>query len=111
MFDGGRKARLDAAKMRLADIQLVAESKVELEHGREIIKVEPPSNEGWQRPAPPHLTSHWQSISGVHADPPTRDLEGHKPIVSYRRPFPPGGLAGMRPLDERVPVWGGCAAT
>ena len=93
---------------RTADWQQVVESR-EAESGLEKILAEPPSSEVtdkegnllWQS-APPHLTSHWNTISKVNRDPPAR--QHVKMISAYRKYFP---TADKRPPTPRKPVWGG----
>jgi hypothetical protein len=106
-YDEGRRRRQAQYGATISDLQLAAESKIELEHGRETVLVEPPASIGWgNRPAPPHLTSHWNTISNHHADPPPRGERGEaNKIISYRRGFPPGGLAGLTHAS-----WGGAHA-
>ena len=106
-YDEGRRRRQAQYGATISDLQLAAESKIELEHGRETVLVEPPASIGWgNRPAPPHLTSHWNTITNHHADPPPRGERGEtNKIISYRRGFPPGGLAGLSHAS-----WGGAHA-
>jgi len=105
-YQEGRRQRQEEATRRMSDLQLAAESKIELEHGRETITLEPPASAQWgPRPAPPHLVSHWNTIMGSHADPPPRAHVAM--IASYRRPFPPGGMERPYQLSPR---WGGAHA-
>ena len=76
--------------------QRVTESR-RFQTGLETILLEPSSFLGC-REAPPHMTSHWNTIQGSHRDPPKR--EQTTMVVSYRKAFPeqyyrPVPLAGM----------------
>jgi len=107
-YEEGRRHRKEAAFARMSDLQLAAESKIELEHGRETITLEPPSSRSWgSRPAPPHLVSHWSTITGTHQDPPQR--QHVKMITSYQKAYPPNGpfAAAREAGDQRTPSWGG----
>jgi len=95
-----RATQLDTS--RAADLQLVVESRQAFDAGRRSILYEPPSRAEWLKPAPPHLTSHWDTIASHHNDPPPRKQE--RLITSYRRAFP---AAEARPLTPQVPAWGG----
>jgi Ca2+-binding EF-hand superfamily protein len=91
---------------RTMDWQQVIESRI-AEAGLRTVVMEPPgsSHPAWA-PAPPHRTSHWETIGSRNLDPPSR---AHvKPIVSYRRAFPE---VDQRPPTPRKPVWGGDRAS
>ena len=93
---------------RTNDWQQVIESR-EMENGRQKILLEPPSSDAtdaegnalWKY-APPHVTSHWDTISRVNKDPPPRTHI--KTISAYRKYFP---AVDNRPPTPRHPVWGG----
>ena len=106
----GRLSALDEARVRahqtvarrVADLQLVSESRREMDEGKFKVVLEPPASPRWLKGSPAHLSSHWQTLQGRHADPPTRH---HEPmIVSYRRAFPSAEKRGPTPPH---PVWGG----
>ena len=87
---------------RTEDGQQVIESRV-AESGRRAVLLEPASsNDPTWSFAPPHRTSHWDTIAGHNFDPPSRVHV--KPITSYRRAFPD---ADYRPPTPRRPQWGG----
>lgn len=71
--------------------------------GKRAPPVEPPSERSWPA-APPHKTSHWATINGVHRDPPDRTPVNY--IVSYRKPFIEKKCVG-RPITPPGVVWGG----
>jgi len=94
---------------RIADWQQVIESRV-AESGRMHVLLEPPSSDAtdpktgqqvWSH-APPHITSHWDTITGHNKDPPARTHV--KTISCYRKYFP---SVDDRPPTPRHPVWGG----
>ena len=87
---------------RIEEWQRVIESR-HAEYGVETVKTEPSSFAGTDG-APPHLTSHWSTIHGLHSDPPPR--EHVKMITSYRRYFPEQNFRSV--VDPSRPVWGGC---
>ena len=87
---------------RNSDMTLIVESKEAYDNGRKNIVLEPPSNQEWTRAAPPHMTSHWDTITSHFRDPPPRKPE--RIIHCYRRAFP---YADQRPLTPRGPSWGG----
>ena len=89
---------------RNADMQLVVESQQGLDMGRKTIVLEPPSRAIWEKPSPPHLVSHWETIVSHHRDPPPRKHE--RMIMSYRKAFP---SAELRTRTPREPMWGGSA--
>ena len=81
---------------RGAESQLLLESR-EAEQGRFVPLLEPPSKDGW-RPAPPHLVSHWESISGANYDPPPR--QHIKLVTSYMKMF---GKEVTRIDEHKIP--------
>ena len=88
-------------RARLEEMQRIIESR-HAEGGVEAVKYEPSFYEG-TRPAQPHLTSHWNTISHRHKDPPPREFL--KQISAFRKAFPE---MDKRPLtDSFKPVWGG----
>lgn len=105
-----RSERLESARYeahrafstRTEDWQQVIESRV-AESGRRTVHLEPASSTdpSWSF-APPHRTSHWDTIAGHNLDPPSRVHV--KQIISYRRAFPE---VENRPPTPRRPVWGG----
>ena len=111
---GGKNGPQDNCKKefeyaeRTNDWQQVIESR-EMESGRQKILLEPPSSDAtdpegnalWKY-APPHVTSHWDTISRVNKDPPPRTHV--KTIAAYRKYFP---SVENRPPTPRHPVWGG----
>jgi len=101
-LDAARTARLAHHIGREGDSQQMTESRIS-EQGRRFVVLEPPSSEdpAWSF-APPHRTSHWDSITGHNRDPPSRVHV--KMISSYRRAYPE---AENRPDTPRAPQWGG----
>lgn len=98
----GRYEAHRAFSTRTEDWQQVIESRV-AESGRRTVHLEPASSTdpSWSF-APPHRTSHWDTIAGHNLDPPSRVHV--KQIISYRRAFPE---VENRPPTPRRPVWGG----
>mmetsp|Transcript_24260 Transcript_24260/g.58463 ORF Transcript_24260/g.58463 Transcript_24260/m.58463 type:complete len:681 (+) Transcript_24260:178-2220(+) len=85
---------------RMTDIQLLRLSQ-SFDRGKLVVDVEPPVTEGWG-PSRPHLNSHWQTIAGIHVDPPRSE---QKMVSNYRRVYPEMQLAASRSK------WGGCHAS
>ena len=75
-----------------------------MENGLAPVVVETPPHSKWV-PAPPHLTSHWKSISGHLRDPPPRESAGI-PKIKGRKMFPPRG-PDPRDAHPNKAVWGG----
>ena len=105
-----REEALDQSRVRARtlyaernkDLQLVHESKTELDIGlKQIVTEETPFPKVTSR-APPHLSSHWETISSHHNDPPPR--QHTKLVVSYRRAYPD---AERRPETPPGKAWGG----
>ena len=103
MMDDARIRTHRMHKARTDDVQQVLESKLAEEGQRRTVLLEPASSDdpSWSV-APPHRTSHWDTITGHNFDPPSR--QHVKPIISYRRYYPE---AEHRPPTPRHPVWGG----
>ena len=103
MMDDARIRTHRMHKARTDDVQQVLESKLAEEGQRRTVLLEPASSDdpAWSV-APPHRTSHWDTITGHNFDPPSR--QHVKPIISYRRYYPE---AEHRPPTPRHPVWGG----
>ena len=53
---------------RNADLQLLHDSSTETT-GKKVVELVPPAVGGW-KPAPPHVASHWGTISQHYQDPP-----------------------------------------
>jgi len=101
-LDSARVRAREAYAKRTVDLQLIVESKHELEKGKLQIAIEPPSSPAWKKGAPPHLISHWDTITGHHQDPPQR--QHVRLINSYRRAFPGADVRAETPPGA---VWGG----
>jgi len=97
------KVDKEMVNRRVADLQLVTDSRLGLDQGLRKVLLEPPPVPAWEKPAVPSLVSHWQTISGQHLDPPAR--QHSKMILSYRKEFP---NAQRRPNTPSTPQWGGC---
>ena len=77
-----------------------------MENGKGTVVVERPSHAKWV-PAPPHMTSHWATISGHLDDPPPRQ-NGGVAQAHGRRSFPErAGTPQGRGGRPGVAVWGG----
>ena len=70
---------------RIGEQQLLALTRG-MENGKMPILLEPGPERAWV-PVPPHLSSHWKTISGVRSDPPPRE-EGKKATATGRRYVP-----------------------
>lgn len=123
---GARQAKREESMQRLVDdvdrrleqVEL-ARSRNKAEHARKVgqkqllevtrgmenglmpVRLESAPTPKWV-PVPPHLSSHWKTISGQMEDPPAR-AQAHGP--QGRRSFPEPAHA--HPLRLGVPVWGG----
>lgn len=122
---GGRRASSEALETRAAEVEDARARKqathlyrtgarqlVQLtrgmENGKCPVVLEPPSKRGWV-PAPPHLTSHWATISGHLLDPPPRAGGSLEPRTYGRKSFPepPHDSQPRRPGSV---IWGGSRA-
>lgn len=74
----------------------------DVENGKAPIVLEAPNRPTWGS-APPHLTSHWATITGHFDDPPPRE-KGGVATVYGRKSFPERDLADDRPGKI---TWGG----
>lgn len=74
-----------------------------MENGKAPVQLEPSPLPGWV-PVPPHLSSHWKSIAGQHADPP-RESAIQLRATGGRRSFPE--KQHLPVADASKVVWGG----
>lgn len=96
-----RTSNRSAIDQTLADRGTIADSRYGVDVGKRAVTMEPAALTSWPA-GPPHMISHWKSISQTHNDPP-RAFPQHS-LQSYRKPFPH--------IDERLKMqkrcrWGG----
>ena len=86
---------------RIGEQQLLALTR-NSENGKMPVLLESGPERSWV-PVPPHLSSHWKTISGVRTDPPPRE-DGKKATATGRHPGPQ-----RRPQPDRpgMVLWGG----
>ena len=93
---------------RMGEQQLLMLTRA-CENGKAPIWFERPAHPSWV-PAPPHLTSHWNTISGGHKqleDPPRQAKAGSKVSMPGRRAFPEERLRVHDDRPGAKVVWGG----
>ena len=66
------------------DIHLCIDSRNEVDVGKQLVDLEPPAREepAYDKACPPHMVSHWRTITSQHRDPPARTME--REIAAYR---------------------------
>lgn len=106
-LDALHRNKAQAYNRRVGHHQLIELTRG-MEHGHAPVLLEPSPLPNWA-PVPPHMSSHWKTISGHHVDPP-RDPQAHKLHAA-------GGRKSMKWLSESPPVvdsrrvvWGGSHA-
>ena len=105
----GARARLKARyEKRMGEHQLVQLTR-ECENGKAPVLVEGPPNGTWVG-APPHLSSHWQTISSNLCDPPARESAASLRSSGGRRSFSEAQLHRGESRGVGKFVWGGAFA-
>ena len=104
-LDATRTTKLSEYKRRIGHHQLIQLTRG-MENGKAPILLEPSPLPSWV-PVPPHLSSHWATISGHHADPPPRESAMKQRAAGGRRSFPEKEARLQSPPG---PHWGGSHA-
>jgi len=105
----GARARLKARyERRMGEHQLVQLTR-ECENGKAPIALEAPPDVSWVS-APPHLSSHWHTISSNLCDPPARESVASLRSSAGRRSFTEAQLHRGESRGVGKFVWGGAFA-
>ena len=105
--DAARARRKAKYEKRIGEHQLLQLTRA-CENGKSPVLLEGPPDGTWV-PAPPHLTSHWQSISSNLRDPPARESIVSLHATGGRRSFSEKQLHRGESRDGKY-VWGGAFA-